>query len=208
MGFHDKHWHAKMQSCNPTGINNLPALIDAPGKWKVDLYHQALQQCLAPRQHIWYEIALSCRDGISEHTFDSGHCWLMTCTASLFKAHNIWGPTARRGPKILFWKPEFHVTLMGGAVYEEGRWFPPVVSLSFCCAPLHSSSQSGPSGEGGRWRDRRVVGWCHLDWSPAPSPEYDNVHTWLWCRQIIFLIPSSCSPFQRAILPCVFFFLF
>lgn len=91
---------------------------------------------------------------------------------------------------------------------RRGGGFLPVVSLSFCCAPLHNSSQSGPSGKGGRWRDRKAVGWCHLDWSPAPCPEYDNVHTLLWCRQIIFLIPSSCSPFQWAILPCVFFFLF
>lgn len=32
MGFYDKHRHAEMKSCNPIGINNLPALIEAPGK--------------------------------------------------------------------------------------------------------------------------------------------------------------------------------
>lgn len=164
---------------------------------------------MAPRQHVLYEIALSCRDGISEHTFDSGHCWLMTCTASLFKARNIRRPTAtRRDQRSYSGNQSSRSPWWVEQSMRRGGGFLPVVSLSFCCAPLHNSSQSGPSGKGGRWRDRRAVGWCHLDWSPAPCPEYDNVHTLLWCRQIIFLIPSSCSPFQWAILPCVFFFLF
>lgn len=111
---------------------------------------------VASRHHVWSEIALSCLDGSNEHTFDLGLFQLMTWTASLFKAHDIQKPTARRGPKILFQKPEFQVTLM--TCWPGWRWFPPMVSLFevHLCAAVPKVAWVDREAGGG---DRREQGW-------------------------------------------------